>query len=62
VNDVFVLDVIITTGDGKTKETEVRTTVYKRALDHQYQLKTKHGRAFMAEVIDKYPSLCFSLR
>ncbi|CAK67387.1 unnamed protein product (macronuclear) [Paramecium tetraurelia] len=62
VNDVFVLDVYITTGDGKTKESELRTTVYKRALDRQYQLKTKHGRAFMQEVYDKYPSLCFSLR
>jgi hypothetical protein len=31
-------------------------------LDHAYQLKTKHGRAFMAEVIEKYPALCFSLR
>ncbi|CAD8147164.1 unnamed protein product [Paramecium pentaurelia] len=62
VNDVIVLDVYITTGDGKTKESELRTTVYKRALDRQYQLKTKHGRAFMQEVYDKYPSLCFSLR
>lgn len=62
VNDVFVLDVFVTTGDGKTKETELRTTVYKRALDRTYQLKTKHGRAFMSEVLEKYPTLCFTLR
>ncbi|KAM3141647.1 hypothetical protein pb186bvf_006252 [Paramecium bursaria] len=63
VNDVFVLDVIMTTApDGKAKESELRTTVYKRSLDRQYQLKTKNGRAFLAEVIEKYPSFCFSLR
>lgn len=62
VSDVFALDVIISTGEGKAKESEYRTTVFKRALERQYQLKTKHGRAFMAEVIEKYPALCFSLR
>jgi hypothetical protein len=56
------LDVIVSTGEGKARDTEFRTTVYKRALDRAYQLKTKHGRAFMAEVIEKYPALCFSLR
>jgi hypothetical protein len=33
VNDVFVLDVVVSTGDGKSKESEFRTTVYKRALE-----------------------------
>lgn len=43
-------------------QSEYRTTVYKRALDRNYSLKTKHARAFMAETIEKYPALCFSLR
>jgi len=39
-----VLDVVVSTGEGKTKESELRTTVYKRALERTYNLKTKHGR------------------
>lgn len=62
MNEVFALDVIVSTGEGKTKETELRTTVYKRAMEKTYTLKTKHGRTFMHEIIDKFPSLCFSLR
>jgi len=62
VNDVFALDIFVSTGEGKTKESEFRTTVYKRALERAYSLKTKNGRAFLSEVIEKYPALCFSLR
>jgi len=53
---------IVSTGEGKTKESELRTTVYKRAIERSYSLKTKHGRAFFHEMIEKYPSLCFSSR
>ena len=49
-------------GEGKAKETELRTTVFKRAIEKTYTLKTKHGRTFMHEIIEKYPSLCFSIR
>lgn len=62
VNDVFAFDVIVSTGEGKPRESEFRTTVYKRALEKQYTLKTKHGRTFMHEIIEKFPALCFSLR
>jgi len=62
VNDVFGLDVIISTGEGKPKETEHRTTVYKRAIEKAYSLKLKASRAFFAEVNEKYPTLAFSMR
>ena len=62
VNEVFALDVIVSTGEGKAKESELRTTVYKRAIEKTYTLRTKHGRTFMYEIIEKYPSLCFSIR
>jgi len=62
VNEVFVFDVIVSTGEGKPKESELRTTVYKRALERTYNLKSKSSRAFYNEVINKYPSLCFSMR
>jgi curved DNA binding protein len=34
--DVIALDVIVSSGEGKTKEAEVRTTVYKREIDMWY--------------------------
>jgi len=62
VNEVYALDIIVSTGEGKAKESDLRTTVYKRAIEKTYNLKTKHGRAFFAELIEKFPSLCFSTR
>lgn len=40
----------------------MRTTVYKRAIEKNYNLKTKSARAFYSEINQKYPSLCFSIR
>jgi len=62
VNDVFGLDIIVSTGEGKPKETEYRTTVFKRAIEKAYSLKLKASRAFFAEINEKYPTLAFSLR
>ena len=42
-------------------QVDVRTTVYKRALDRSYSLKIKQSRQFFNEVVSKYPSFCFSL-
>lgn len=39
VNDVFALDVFVSTGDGKPKSSEFRTTVFKRAIEKSYNLK-----------------------
>lgn len=61
VNDVFALDVFVSSGEGKTKETDLRCTVYKRALDRSYNLKIKQSRQFFNDVLDRYPSFCFSL-
>lgn len=56
------MDIVISSGEGKTKESELRTTVYKRALDRNYSLKTKSGRLFYSELLNKYPAFCFSMR
>lgn len=60
--DVIGLDVYVSTGEGKPKESEFRTTVYKRELDTQYNLKLQKARAFFTEVNKKYPTLPFSIR
>lgn len=62
VHEVYGLDVYVSTGEGKPKETEFRTTVYKRAIERSYSLKLKASRAFFAEVTERYPTLAFSLR
>lgn len=58
---MFALDVFVSSGDGKPKESDVRCTVYKRAMDRSYNLKLKQSRQFINDVLDRYPSFCFSL-
>jgi hypothetical protein len=54
------VDVIVSTGEGIPKKSELRTTVFKRSLENTYLLKSKHARAFFKVVMQKYPSLGFS--
>lgn len=60
--DVIGLDVYVSTGEGKPKESEFRTTVYKREIDMQYNLKIKSARAFFSEVNKRFPTLPFAIR
>lgn len=56
------MDVYVSSGEGKSKETEFRTTVYKRDINRNYVLKTKSARTFFNDIITKFPVLAFSLR
>ena len=60
--DVIGLDIYVSTGEGKPKESEFRTTVYKRELDAQYNLKLQKSRAFFTEVNKRFPTLPFAIR
>jgi len=62
MNEVYCLDVVMSTGEGKGKEAEVRHTVYKRAVETNYSLKTQKARQFISEVTKRFPALPFSLR
>jgi len=62
MNEAFVLDIVVSSGEGKPKEGELRTTVFKRSLDRNYSLKTKSARAFYSDLLKRYPALCFSTR
>merc|ERR1712038_407762 len=55
-------DVVMSTGEGKGKETELRNTVYKRAVEKSYNLKTQKARQFISEVNRRFPALPFTLR
>lgn len=62
MNEVYAIDIVMSTGDGKAKETEIRTTVFKRAVEAQYSLKTQKARQFISEVNRRFPALPFTLR
>jgi len=62
MNEVYCIDVVMSTGEGKGKETELRNTVYKRQVENSYSLKTQKARQFISEVNRRFPVLPFSLR
>eukprot|EP00920_Eleutheroschizon_duboscqi_P035867 GHVT01086802.1.p1 GENE.GHVT01086802.1~~GHVT01086802.1.p1 ORF type:complete len:394 (-),score=48.21 GHVT01086802.1:1296-2477(-) len=62
LNQVFGVDILISTGEGKARESEVKPSVYKRAVQNKYILKSALGRQFMKEVEMKFPTLPFTTR
>lgn len=61
-NEVYVVDVAMSSGDGIARPGDLRTTVYKRNVDQQYSLKMQASRALLAEVDKNFPTLPFTLR
>eukprot|EP00242_Pyramimonas_sp_CCMP2087_P005987 CAMPEP_0198224746 /NCGR_PEP_ID=MMETSP1445-20131203/98154_1 /TAXON_ID=36898 /ORGANISM="Pyramimonas sp., Strain CCMP2087" /LENGTH=394 /DNA_ID=CAMNT_0043904013 /DNA_START=72 /DNA_END=1256 /DNA_ORIENTATION=- len=62
-NEVYALDIAFSTGEGKPKvRDEKDTTVYKRALDKEYNLKMKASRFVFSEINKKYPTMPFCMR
>eukprot|EP00029_Vermamoeba_vermiformis_P014613 TRINITY_DN9723_c0_g1_i1.p1 TRINITY_DN9723_c0_g1~~TRINITY_DN9723_c0_g1_i1.p1 ORF type:complete len:393 (-),score=148.12 TRINITY_DN9723_c0_g1_i1:85-1263(-) len=61
-NEVYGLDIVMSTGEGKAREGEARTTVYKRAIDQTYGLKMKSSRALLSEANKRFATLPFTLR
>jgi curved DNA binding protein len=62
MNEVYSIDIVMSTGEGKGRESETRTTVYKRQVENSYQLKTAKARQFISEVNRRFPVLPFTLR
>lgn len=48
--DVIGLDVYVSSGEGLPRDADSRTTVFKRELDMQYNLKSQSARTFFAIV------------
>lgn len=44
VHEVYAIDVLISSGEGKPRELDTRTSVYKRNPEILYQLKMKASR------------------
>jgi len=63
LHEVFVIDIVMSTGDGKPKEVSSdRTTVYMRARDTTYALKMKASRFVLSQIQEKHPHFPFNLR
>ncbi|KFM27934.1 Proliferation-associated protein A [Auxenochlorella protothecoides] len=60
--EVYAIDIVMSTGEGKSKVVdEKETTVFKRALDVQYQLKIKASREVLSEINKKFPTMMYGL-
>ncbi|KAM3622274.1 uncharacterized protein V6R79_022471 [Siganus canaliculatus] len=62
VHEVYAVDVLISTGEGKARDGGVRTTIYKRDPSKQYGLKMKTSRTFFSEVERRFDAMPFTLR
>lgn len=62
-NEVYAIDIVTSTGDGKPKLLDERqTTIYKRAVDRNYHLKMKASRFIFSEINQKFPIMPFTAR
>ena len=61
LHEVYGIDIIVSSGDGKPRETDIRTTVYKKK-DFIYQLRMKSSRVFLSEVEKRFSLMPFTLR
>ncbi|KFM70392.1 Proliferation-associated protein 2G4, partial [Stegodyphus mimosarum] len=61
LHEVYAIDVLVSTGEGKGREMDTRTTVFKKT-DEVYQLKMKASRAFFSEVDKRFGNMPFTLR
>mmetsp|Transcript_14513 Transcript_14513/g.16226 ORF Transcript_14513/g.16226 Transcript_14513/m.16226 type:complete len:389 (-) Transcript_14513:13-1179(-) len=60
-NEVYSIDIIMSTGTGESKDSEERANVYRRTSE-QVLLKMKASRALLGEATRKFGDHAFSLR
>eukprot|EP01134_Creolimax_fragrantissima_P005044 CFRG5044T1 len=62
MNEIYQVDIAMTTGEGKTKDLDFKPTVYRRNRDKVYQLKLKGSRALFGRILKNNPDCAFSIR
>eukprot|EP01147_Barroeca_monosierra_P008648 gene8648-10300_t len=60
-NEVYALDILMSSGEGKAKQGDARTTVFK-ATDETYMLRSKYSRALLSEARSQFQSFPFTIR
>eukprot|EP00466_Bigelowiella_natans_P000550 jgi/Bigna1/51550/estExt_Genewise1Plus.C_10386 len=61
-NEVYAIDIVMSSGEGKPKEFEQRMTVFKRDMESTYQLKMKASRAVFSDIKERFTSFPFTMR
>ncbi|XP_055343601.1 proliferation-associated protein 2G4-like [Paramacrobiotus metropolitanus] len=62
VNEVYALDILVSTGEGKAQEATARTTIH-HLNDLAYPLRMKKPvKDFLEQTSEQYGTLCFHLR
>eukprot|EP00271_Cylindrocystis_brebissonii_P009353 TRINITY_DN24146_c0_g1_i1.p1 TRINITY_DN24146_c0_g1~~TRINITY_DN24146_c0_g1_i1.p1 ORF type:complete len:408 (-),score=109.82 TRINITY_DN24146_c0_g1_i1:322-1545(-) len=62
-NEVYSVDVVMSTGEGKPKLLDEReTTIFKRAIDRNYSLKMRASRTIFSEINSKFAVMPFTAR
>ena len=62
VNDVWSIDVMMSTGEGIPREEGSRTTIFKRVYDNQYSCKIRASRYLLSEAGKRFATFPFTLR
>ena len=60
--EVYCIDVAMSTGEGRCREAEAQTTVFKRIVERNYQLRQRYSRQLINEINHKSPTLPFTIR
>ena len=60
-NEVYNVDVLFTTGEGKLKQSDLKPTIYRRT-ESTYKLKLQTARVFTNEVTTKFGNMPFTMR
>jgi hypothetical protein len=61
-NEVYSIDIVMSTGEGKPRETEARTTVFKLAPEASYRPKMKAAQTVQREAMNRFTVMPFTLR
>jgi len=60
--ETYAIDIVMSTGEGKTRELDNRITVYKRAQEQSYLVKMKSSRYVLNEIREHFGYFPFSLK
>lgn len=61
-HEAYAVDICVSSGEGKARDGNGRTTVYKRNVDKTYQLKMQAARKLFNDINKKFPTMPFTLR
>lgn len=60
--EAYTVDILVSTGEGKARNMDTRTTIHKRMPAQTYSLKMKSSRQVLSEITEKFGNMAFSYR